>query len=128
MRRRPLLVLVLAATALLAGAAPAGAVTPFGPIVTVVPAPAGCAVDHVDGDAEISPFNGVIRGFANFSGTGCDQDAIWFFGGGGGSWTLQQTPYQGQVWPPASTRPATCCSPPAPASTSASGASPPATT
>src|SRR6266508_682323 len=97
MRSRPLLVLVLAATALLAGAAPAGAVTPFGPVVTVVPTPAGCAVDHVDGDAEISPFNGVIRGFANFSGTGCDEDAIWFFVGGGASWTFQQTPYQGRV-------------------------------
>jgi hypothetical protein len=97
MRRRPLLVLVLAAAVLAAGAAPAGAVTPFGPIVTVMPAPAGCAVDHVDGDAEISPFNGVIRGFANFSGTGCDEEAIWFFGGAGGSWTFQQTPYQGRV-------------------------------
>jgi len=98
MRRRPLLlVLVLAATALLAGAAPAGAVTPFGPVVTGVPASAGCAVDHVAGDAEISPFNGIIRGFANFSGTGCDQEAIWFFGGSGSSWTFQQTPYQGQV-------------------------------
>ena len=97
MRSRPLLVLALAAAALAAGVAPAGAVTPFGPIVTVMPAPAGCAVDHVDGDAEISPFNGVIRGFANFSGTGCDEDAIWFFGGAGGSWTFQQTPYEGRV-------------------------------
>jgi hypothetical protein len=97
MRGRPLLVLVLAAAALAAGAAPAGAVAPFGPIVTVMPAPAGCAADHVDGDADISPVNGVIRGFANFSGTGCDEDAIWFFGGSGGSWTFQPTPYQGRV-------------------------------
>jgi hypothetical protein len=98
MRRRPLLlVLALAAALLPAAAAPAGAVTPFGPIVTVMPAPAGCAVDHVDGDAEISPFNGVIRGFANFSGSGCDQNAIWFFGGSGSSWTFQQTPYRGKV-------------------------------
>jgi hypothetical protein len=97
-RRPPLLVLVLAAaTAPLLVAAPARAVTAFGPIVTVMPAPAGCAVDHVDGDAEISPFNGVVRGFANFSGNGCDEDAIWFFGGRGGSWTFQRTPYQGQV-------------------------------
>jgi hypothetical protein len=97
MRSRPLLVLVLAAAALAAGAAPAGAGTPFGPVVTVMPAPAGCAVDHVDGDAEVSPFNGVIRGFANFSGTGCDEEAIWFFGGSGSAWTFQQTPYQGRV-------------------------------
>jgi hypothetical protein len=97
MSSRWLLVLVLAATALLAGAAPAGAVAPFGPVVTVMPAPAGCAVDHVDADAEISPLNGVVRGFANFSGTGCDEDAIWFFGGSGSSWSFQQTPYQGQV-------------------------------
>ena len=97
MRSRPLLVLVLAAATLTAGAAPAGAVASFGPIVTVMPVPAGCAADHVDGDAEISPFNGVIRGFATFSGTGCDEDAIWFFGGSGGSWTFQQTPYQGRV-------------------------------
>jgi hypothetical protein len=99
MRRRPLLlVLVLAAaTAPLLVAAPARAVTAFGPIVTVMPAPAGCAVDHVDGDAEVSPFNGVVRGFANFSGNGCDEDAIWFFGGRGSSWTFQRTPYQGQV-------------------------------
>ena len=95
MRRRPLLlVLVLAALAATPlAAAPAQAVTAFGPVVTVLPAPAGCAIDHVDGDAEISPFNGVIRGFANFSGTGCDEEAIWFFGGAGGSWTFQQTPY-----------------------------------
>jgi hypothetical protein len=97
MRSSPLLVLVLAAAALVAGASPAGAVTPFGPVVTVMPAPPGCAVDHVEGDAEISPFNDVIRGFANFSGTGCDEDAIWFFGGAGGSWIFQQTPYQGRV-------------------------------
>jgi hypothetical protein len=99
MRRRPLLlVLVLAAaTAPLLVAAPARAVSALGPIVTVMPAPAGCAVDHVDGDAEVSPFNGVVRGFANFSGNGCDEDAIWFFGGRGSSWTFQRTPYQGQV-------------------------------
>jgi hypothetical protein len=97
-RRRPLLlVLVLAAAALLAGAAPAQAVAAFGPIVTVLPAPAGCTIDHVDGDAEISPFSDVVRGFANLSGTGCDEDAIWFFGGRGSSWTVQQTPYRGQV-------------------------------
>jgi hypothetical protein len=97
MRSRSLLVLLLAASGLLAGAAPVGAVTPFGPVVTVMPAPAGCAVDHVDGDAEISPPDGVIRGFANYSGAGCDEEAIWFFGGRGDSWTFQQTPYRGRV-------------------------------
>src|SRR5919106_5184109 len=99
MRRRPLLVvLVLAALAVtLLAAAPAQAVTAFGPVVTVLPAPAGCTIDHVDGDAEISPFNGVIRGFANLSGDGCGEDTIWFFGGRGASWTVQRTPYRGQV-------------------------------
>lgn len=97
MRRRPLLLVLAATAALLVGGAPAQAVTGFGPIVTVLPAPAGCTIDHVHGDAEISPLSGVVRGFANLSGTGCDEDAIWFFGGRGSSWTFQQTPYQGQV-------------------------------
>jgi hypothetical protein len=97
MRRRPLLLVLAATAALLVGAAPAQAVTGFGPIVTVLPAPAGCTIDHVHGDAKISPLSGMVRGFANLSGTGCDEDAIWFFGGRGSSWTFQQTPYQGQV-------------------------------
>ncbi|HEV8423586.1 MAG TPA: hypothetical protein VGS14_00125 [Actinomycetes bacterium] len=95
-RRVVLLVAVLAATMLFT-AAPAGAVTPFGSIATVAPAPPGCTIDTANGDAAISTSGGVIRGFFNFVGPGCDADDIWFAGGFGTTWTVQLTPYSGQV-------------------------------
>jgi hypothetical protein len=97
MARRPLLIAAaLTAVLLVATAAPAGAVPPFGPIVTVAAAPGGCSIDAVNGDATIGG-GSVIRGFFNFIGSGCDADAIWFAGGFGTTWKVQQTPYRGQV-------------------------------
>ena len=69
-RRTVLLVALLAAALLIAVAAPAGAIPPFGPIVTVANAPGGCTIDTVNGDATVS--GPVIRGFFNFAGPGCD--------------------------------------------------------
>jgi hypothetical protein len=94
-RRTVLLVALLAAALLIAVAAPAGAIPPFGPIVTVANAPGGCTIDTVNGDATVS--GPVIRGFFNFAGPGCDPDDIWFAGGFGTTWKVQQTPYRGQV-------------------------------
>lgn len=94
-RRTVLLVAVLAAALLVAAAAPAGAIPPFGPIVTVANAPGGCTIDTVNGDATVS--GPVIRGFFNFVGPGCDPDDIWFAGGFGTTWKVLQTPYRGQV-------------------------------
>ena len=88
---------LLAATALLAGAAPAHAVTAFGPFVTVAPTPGPCTVDIAFADAEIAGTDGVVRGFVNLTGTLCDNEAIWFFGGRGGSWVFEETPYRGEV-------------------------------
>ena len=97
-RRRSLpLVLALAAAVLLAVAAPAHAVTPFGPFVTVAPTPGPCTIDIAFADAEIAPVDGVVRGFVNFTGTSCDNDAIWYFGGRGSSWVFEETPYRGRV-------------------------------
>jgi hypothetical protein len=95
-RRSVLLVVALAAALLLASAVPAGAIPPFGPVVTVAPAPGGCTIDGVTGDAT-SGNGGVIRGFFNFAGSGCDADEIWFVGGFGTTWTVEPTPYRGQV-------------------------------
>ena len=94
-RRTVLLVAVLAAALLVATAAPAGAIPPFGPIVTVANAPGGCTIDTVNGDATVS--GPVIRGFFNFAGPGCNPDDIWFAGGFGTTWKVLQTPYRGQV-------------------------------
>ena len=97
-RRRSLpLVLALAAAVVLAVAAPAHAVTPFGPFVTVAPTPGPCTIDIAFADAEIAPVDGVVRGFVNFTGTSCDNDAIWYFGGRGSSWVFEETPYRGRV-------------------------------
>jgi hypothetical protein len=95
-RRTVLLVAALAAALLVATAAPAGAIPPFGPIVTVANAPSGCTIDTVNGDATIGS-GSVIRGFFNFVGPGCHPDDIWFAGGFGTSWKVQLTPYRGQV-------------------------------
>jgi hypothetical protein len=95
-RRYLLLVTTLAAVLLVVSALPAvGAVPPFGPVVTVAPAPSGCTIDSVNGDA--TDVSGVIRGFFNFSGPGCDSDEIWFVGGFGTTWKVLLTPYQGRV-------------------------------
>jgi hypothetical protein len=95
-RRTVLLVAALAAALLVATAAPAGAIPPFGPIVTVANAPSGCTIDTVNGDATIGS-GSVIRGFFNFAGPGCHPDDIWFAGGFGTTWKVQLTPYRGQV-------------------------------
>ena len=95
-RRSLLLVTALAAALLVAAAAPAAAIPPLGPIVTVAPAPSGCTIDSVNGDATIGG-GSVIRGFFNFSGPGCDSDDIWFVGGFGTSWKVLLTPYRGEV-------------------------------
>jgi hypothetical protein len=57
--------------------------------------PGGCTIDTMNGDATVS--GPVIRGFFNFAGPGCDPDDIWFAGGFGTTWKVQQTPYRGQV-------------------------------
>jgi hypothetical protein len=95
-RRTMLLVAALAATLLIVTAAPAGAIPPFGPVVTVAAAPSGCTINTVTGDATVASGQ-VTRGFFNFAGSGCDSDAIWFAGGFGTSWKVQLTPYRGQV-------------------------------
>jgi hypothetical protein len=95
-RRHLLLATALAATLVAAAALPAGAIPPFGPIVTVAPAPGGCTIDSVNGDAT-SGSGGVIRGFFNFAGPGCDADDIWFVGGFGTTWKVLLTPYRGNV-------------------------------
>jgi hypothetical protein len=95
-RRTVLLIAALAAALVVVTAAPAGAIPPFGPIVTVAPAPAGCTIDSVNGDATIGS-GSVIRGFFNFAGSGCDSDQIWFAGGFGSTWKVQLTPYRGTV-------------------------------
>ena len=94
-RRTLLLLAALAATLLVVTAAPAGAVPPFGPVVTVAPAPAGCTIATVTGDATVG--DGVIRGFFNFTGSGCDANRIWWVGGSGSSWKAERTPYLGRV-------------------------------
>jgi hypothetical protein len=94
-RRHLLLATTLAAALLVVTAMPAGAIPPFGPVVTVAPAPAGCTIDSANGDA--TDVSGVIRGFFNFSGPGCDADDIWFVGGFGTTWKVLLTPYQGRV-------------------------------
>jgi hypothetical protein len=96
-RRHLLLVTTLATALLVVSALPAaGAVPPFGPIVTVASAPGGCTIDSVNGDATIGS-GSVIRGFFNFSGSGCDSDEIWFVGGFGTTWKVLLTPYRGRV-------------------------------
>ena len=95
-RRTVLLIAALAAALVVVTAAPAGAIPPFGPIVTVASAPAGCTIDSVNGDATIGS-GSVIRGFFNFAGSGCDSDQIWFAGGFGSTWKVQLTPYRGTV-------------------------------
>ncbi|HET9558820.1 MAG TPA: hypothetical protein VFS70_16915, partial [Actinomycetota bacterium] len=67
---------LLAASALLVTAAPAHAVTAFGPFVTVAPTPGPCTIDIAFSDAEIAGTDGIVRGFANLTGTLCDNDAI----------------------------------------------------
>jgi hypothetical protein len=94
-RRRLLLVTTLATALLVVTALPAGAIPPFGPVVTVASAPSGCTIDSVNGDATVA--SGVIRGFFNFSGSGCDSDEIWFVGGFGTTWKVLLTPYRGRV-------------------------------
>ena len=84
-RRTILLVAALAAALLVVTAAPAGAIPPFGPVVTVAAAPSGCTINTVTGDATVAS-GLVIRGFFNFAGSGCDSDAIWFVGGFGTTW------------------------------------------
>jgi hypothetical protein len=95
-RRTVLVVAALAAALVVVSAAPAGAIPPFGPIVTVAGAPTGCTIASVNGDATIGS-GSVTRGFFNFAGSGCDADQIWFAGGFGSTWKVQLTPYRGRV-------------------------------
>ena len=81
--------------AALALAAPAGAVAPFGPVVTV--ASAGCDFAGVTGDAVVAS-DGVVHGFVAFAGGGCPQNPqIIYFQGSGSSWTQTTSPYHGRV-------------------------------
>jgi hypothetical protein len=93
--RRALLVVAVAAVAVVAAALPAGAVEPFGSVVTVTEPPPGCAIGIVNGDASIG--SGGIRGFVNFIGTGCAADDIWYVASSGAAGKKELSPYRGQV-------------------------------
>src|SRR5262245_24902169 len=91
--RRPAAVVLLSLVLLVAVALPAGAVGAFGPPVTVVPSP--CSFIFATADAALGA-DGLTRGFATYTGSGCD-DEIWYFQGSGSSWTPQLSPYRGVV-------------------------------
>jgi hypothetical protein len=94
-RRRALLVAVTAAVALVVAALPAGAMEPFGSIVTVAEPPPGCTIGIVNGDA--TQGSGAIRGFANFIGPGCAVDDVWYVASAGAAGKKELSPYRGQV-------------------------------
>jgi hypothetical protein len=94
--RRLSLVVLLPLATLLATAAPAAAVGPFGPVVTVVNAP--CPdFEGVSGDSVVGS-DGTIRGFVSFIGGSCGFDPeIIYFEGSGSTWTAVTSPYHGRV-------------------------------
>lgn len=94
-RRRALLVAVTTAAILVVVAVPVRAVEPFGSVVTVTEPPPGCTIGIVNGDA--SSGSGAIRGFANFIGTGCDADDVWYVASAGAAGKKELSPYRGQV-------------------------------
>jgi hypothetical protein len=97
MRRRSLSIVVgaLALVGALMTAAPAGAVQPFGPVVTVTQP--GCSFDWASADTVVGG-DGVVRGFVEFEGGGCGQArVIHYVEGAGGSWSSTPSPYRGVV-------------------------------
>ncbi|HEV8560666.1 MAG TPA: hypothetical protein VGR06_30430 [Actinophytocola sp.] len=93
MRRRVAVVVILSLATVLAVAAPASAISAFGPPATVIASP--CSFIFADGDAALGP-DGLTRGFATYNGPGCPFQ-IWYFQGSGSSWTRQLSPYRGVV-------------------------------
>jgi hypothetical protein len=97
-RRRALLVAVTAVTAavtLVVAALPAGAVEPFGSLVTVTVPPPGCTIGIANGDADLG--SGAIRGFVNFIGSGCAADDVYYVASAGAAGKRELSPYRGQV-------------------------------
>jgi hypothetical protein len=94
-RRRALLVAISAAVILVAAALPAGAMEPFGSVVTVTEPPPGCTIGIVNGDLSIG--SGAVRGFANFVGTGCAAADVWYVASAGAAGKKELSPYRGQV-------------------------------
>jgi hypothetical protein len=98
MRRRSHFLVVAACLALvgaLMAATPAGAVQPFGPVVTVTQP--GCSFGAVSGDTVVGS-DGKVRGFVEFEGGGCGTGrVIHYVEGAGGSWTSTPSPYRGIV-------------------------------
>jgi hypothetical protein len=98
-QRRSLLSLVccivFAGALAVAAAMPAGAVQPFGQVVTVVQP--GGAFDMASGDAVVGS-DGMVRGFVEFEGgTLGDDRPITYYEGSGTHWTTLPSPYRGAV-------------------------------
>ena len=85
--RRVLLALVVAAMLVPLGPSPAGAAVTRATVVRL------CG--ELQADAAVGT-DGLVRGFANGSGTGCTR-RIWYFRGTAGSWFRLRTPYVGAV-------------------------------
>jgi hypothetical protein len=76
------------------GQGTAGGAGAFGDPATVV-AP-GCDFPAASGDAVVGA-DGVVRGFASFSGGDCQPGRIWYLQGSRSSWTATPSPYTGEV-------------------------------
>jgi hypothetical protein len=93
--RRRLLSLVAAVLLLAVAAAPARAIGPFGPPVTIDDPT--CEFDAFNVD-QVQDAVGVTHGFGDLWGTACNESfAIRYFQGSGSSWTVEATPYRGFV-------------------------------
>ena len=91
MRRR---LLTIVPILLLAAAVAAPANAQVGPVTVVQ---VGCDFEAVTADAVVTS-GGLTRGFVSFSGGTCaDLGQIWYFQGGGGTWTRAQSTLRGRV-------------------------------
>jgi hypothetical protein len=92
---RRLGIVLLAALAMAAMAAPARAVGPFGPAVTVVDL--GCNGTDFNVSKAALGGDGIVRGWTVANGAGCGDDRVWFYQGAGRSWTRERSPYRGRI-------------------------------